>query len=187
MSWSWFDTEYSIRRVQHPLSTASSQDWLSSLHYHDQKLTAECSCSFRRASLHNRPPSVSSPWALNSKVTLSRSHGHELTNWRIESQHPAHHPWTASQSRSKLTRSWAPNTLDHSLPVNVPTRTITASKFPRSWPPSSYLHRCSITASNWTSNFARFQPPRSHDHGLQVHVDPRLITASYCISKLAWT
>jgi len=54
-------TEYSIHRVQHTPSTASTQDCLSSLHSHDYELTPECSFSFRHASLHNRPPSASSP------------------------------------------------------------------------------------------------------------------------------
>jgi hypothetical protein len=54
-------TEYSIHRVQHTPSTASTQDCLSSLHSHDYELTPECNFSFRRASLHDRPPSASSP------------------------------------------------------------------------------------------------------------------------------
>jgi hypothetical protein len=53
--------EYSIHRVQHTLSTASTQDCLLSLHSHDYELTTECSFSFRCASLHDRPPSASSP------------------------------------------------------------------------------------------------------------------------------
>jgi hypothetical protein len=42
------------------LSTASTQDCLSSLHSHDYELTPEHRFSFRRASLHDRPPSASS-------------------------------------------------------------------------------------------------------------------------------
>jgi len=41
-------------------STASTQDCLSSLHSHEYELTPECRFSFRRASLHDRPPSASS-------------------------------------------------------------------------------------------------------------------------------
>jgi len=41
-------------------STASTQDYLSSLHSHDYELTPEHRFSFRHASLHNRPPSASS-------------------------------------------------------------------------------------------------------------------------------
>jgi len=52
-------TEYSIHRVQHTPSTASAQDRLSALHSHDYELTPEC--SIRRASLHDQPPSASSP------------------------------------------------------------------------------------------------------------------------------
>jgi len=54
-------TEYSIHRVQHTPSTASTQDCLSSLHSHGYELTPDCSFSFRRASLHDRTPSASSP------------------------------------------------------------------------------------------------------------------------------
>ena len=48
----------SSHQVQHTLST---QDCLSSLHFHDYKLTTESSFSSRHASLHDRPPSASSP------------------------------------------------------------------------------------------------------------------------------
>jgi hypothetical protein len=54
-------TEYSIYRVQHTPSTAYTQDCLSSLHSHDHELTPECSFSFRRASLQDRPSPASSP------------------------------------------------------------------------------------------------------------------------------
>jgi len=54
-------TEYSIHRVQHTPSTAYTQDCLCSLHSHDYELTPECSFSCRRASLHDRLPSASSP------------------------------------------------------------------------------------------------------------------------------
>jgi len=41
-------------------STASTQDCLSSLHSHDYQWTPDHRSSFRRASLHDRPPSASS-------------------------------------------------------------------------------------------------------------------------------
>jgi len=72
--------EYSIHRVQHSPSTAYTQDCVSSLHSHDYELTPECSFSFRRTSLHDRPPSASSQWQLKGKVTLSHYHGWELTD-----------------------------------------------------------------------------------------------------------
>jgi hypothetical protein len=53
--------EYNIHRVQHTPSTASTQNCLFSFHSHDYELTPECSFSFRRACLHDRPPSASSP------------------------------------------------------------------------------------------------------------------------------
>jgi len=43
----------SIHKVQHTPSTASTQDCFSSLHSHSHDLTAECSFSFRRTSLHD--------------------------------------------------------------------------------------------------------------------------------------
>jgi len=121
-------TEYSIHRVKHTQSTASTQDCLSSLHSHDYELTPECRVSFRRASLHDRPPSDSSPWELKGKVTLSHSHGCELTNWGIESQHPSRRPSTASKYSSNLTRSRPPSVCPNSLDYGLQFRTITPSK-----------------------------------------------------------
>ena len=54
-------TEYSIHREQHTPNTSYTEDCLFSLHSHDYELTPECSFSFRRASLHDRPPSTSAP------------------------------------------------------------------------------------------------------------------------------
>jgi len=72
-------TKYSIHPVQHTPSTASSQDFMSSFHFHKEELTPECSFSIRRASLYNRPPSVSSLSELKGKVTVSHSHVCEST------------------------------------------------------------------------------------------------------------
>jgi len=84
-------------QVQHTPSIASKEDCLSSLHSHDYELTAECSFSFWRAPLHQRPPSASSPWELKGKVTLSQSHSCKLTNGWIASQHPVRRPSTAAK------------------------------------------------------------------------------------------
>jgi len=101
-------TEYSIHRAQHTLSTASTQDCLSSLHSHDYKLTPKCSCSFWRGSLHDRPPSASSPWELKGKVTLSHCQVCESTYWWIDSQHPARRPSSACKYSSNVARSHPP-------------------------------------------------------------------------------
>ena len=140
--------------VQHTLSTASTQDCLSSLYSHHYELTPECSFSFWRASLHDRLPSASFPYELKGKVTLSRSHSFKFTNWWIESQHPARRPSTAYNYLSKLTRSRppsaSPNSPNHGLEVYIQTRSITACKFAQSWPPGA--------------------SPNSLDHDLAVHL-----------------
>ena len=172
MSWQWVQhtssttyTEYSIHRVQHTPSTASTQDCLSSIHSHDYKLTPECRFSFWRAFLYDRPSSASSPCALKGKVTLSHSHVCKSTNRWIESQHSARRPSTGSKYSSNLARLWppkcisklawsrhlsvSPNSLDYSLQVRT------------------------IITSQCTSKLARLRPPsaspNSLDHGLQVH------------------
>jgi len=187
----------SWHQVQHTPSTASTRDCLSSLHSHDYELTSECSFRFRCTSLHDRPTSASSPWKLKGKVTLSHSHGCELTNCSIESQHRVRRPSTASKSSSNLTWSRPPsasqNSLDHSLQVYLQTRSITASKciakVAQSEPPSvspnslDYgLQVRTITASKCISEFTRSWPPSaslsSFNLGLQVHISTRSITAS---------
>jgi len=161
------DMIMSWHRVQHTPSTASTQDCLSSLHFHHYELTPESSFSFRRTSLHDRPPSAGSPWELKGQVTLSHSHGCELTNWWIESNHPVRRPSTAPKYSSNLARSRPPSaspiSLNHGLQVHLQTRSITASK-------------C-------ISKLARLLPASSHEHRLQVHLQARSITILECISK----
>jgi len=111
----------------------------------------------------------------------------------------------ASECISKLARSQAPgvspNSLDYSLQVrtipafhvHLQPRSITASecisKLARSQPPgeSPNSHDHGLQVHTITAcKVARSRPPRSHDHGLQMHLQIRTITASKCISKLAW-
>jgi len=205
--WAWVNTEYRIHRALHTPSTASSQDCLCSLHCDDCELTPECSFSFRRASLQDRPPPASSPSELKGKVTSSYSHGCKLTNWWIESQHLAHHLSTASKYSPYPARSWpssaSPILLDHSLQVNL---RVTRSRPPNASPNlldrglqvhlwvqldlglQVHLQTRSITASKCISEFTWSRPPsaspNSLDHGLQVHLQTRMTTASKCISKL---
>jgi len=166
-SLSLHDMIMSWHRVQHTPSTASTQDCFSSLHSHDYKVTPECSFSFRRTSLHNRPPSASSPWELKGKVTLSHSHGWELPNWWIESHHPVRRPSTASKYSSKLAwsrlTSVSPNSIDYGLQV----RTSMASK----------------CISRLTRSRSRSASLSSLDHSLLVHLQTRSITASEYISE----
>jgi len=198
MSWWWVDTEYSIHQVQYTLSTAytevqhtpstaSTPDCLSSLHSHDYELTPQCSFSFRRFSLQNRPPLASSPWQLKGKVTLSHSHGYELTNWWKESQHQAHRLSTALKYSSKLARLQSTSSHDHGLEVHLQTSTIRASKLTPSQPPSvspkSHDYGLQVHISKLTRSRPPSVFPNSLDHGLKV----RLIKASKCVYQLAWS
>ena len=105
----------SWHQVQHTPKTASTPDYLSSLPSPDYEVTPEWRCSFRRASLHDRPPSTSSLWELNSGVTSSHSHGWELSNWWIQFQRQVHRPSTASKYTSNLTPSRPPSASQNSL------------------------------------------------------------------------
>jgi len=66
----------SWHRVQHTPSTTSTQDSLSSLHSHDFQLIPECSFSFWRASLHDRPPS-------NQLSMIAQRYSHLVTVLRL--------------------------------------------------------------------------------------------------------
>jgi hypothetical protein len=105
---------------------------------------------------------------------------------------------TASSYSFNLARSWppsaCPNSLDHSFPVHLRTRSITAtkciSKLARSQPRNVSLtsHDYSlqvgtITASQCISELTRSRLPSSHDHGLQVHLQTCPIAASKYISQ----
>ena len=151
-------TEYSI----HP-STASTQDCLSSLHSHGYKLTPECSFSLQRASLHDRPPSVRSPWELKGKVTLSHSPDCESSNWWIDSQHLACRQSAGSEYSSNISlsrsskciskRSWwrPPSSHNDGLQVHLRTRLATISEFISKFTPSRPLILSPITSSKCIS------------------------------------
>jgi len=156
MPWSWANTEYSIHWVQHTPRSASTHDCLSSFHSHNYELTPECSFSFRCASLQDQPALHES-----SKVQIPRPHSHgcELTNWWIESQHQACLASTTSHRPPLIGR----------LQV--------------------HLRSHSIMASMSIANLARLHPPSASpnplDYGLQVRLRGHSISASKCISKLA--
>jgi len=188
-------------RVQRLLSTAYT---VYSIHprlfvfptFSNYELTPEGSFSLWRASLHDRPPSASSPWELKDQVTLSHSHGCELTNWWNESQHPARRALTTAKYLSKFPRSRPTSSDDHGLLEHLQTSSITASKFARSWPPSAsrnvldhglqvYPETRSITASKVVQSWPPSASTILLDHGLQVYLQIPSITASNCISKLA--
>jgi len=201
MPWSRVNTEYSIHRVQHTLSTAyttyriiptltvsrsqpvshllADHVVLNSLHSHYYEWTNKLSLSSRRASLLNRNLQI------HSFQVLLQSH-----------------LMMASKCISKLTwsrpRSACPTSHDHCLQVYLQTRTITGSKFARSPPPSAspnsldhsvqvYLQTPSITASKCISKLAlsqtRSASPNSLNHSLQLYLQTHSITVSECICK----
>jgi len=173
MNWHW---------VLHTPSTASTQDRLSSLHYHDYQLTPESSFRFRRVSIHHWSPSARSRWPLKGKLTLLHSHGCESTNCCIGFQHPEHRPSTASKYLSNLTRSRPVSVSPNSLHYGLQVRTIMASKcistLARLWPPSLHHHSLQVHL-----HLARLRPPNSLHHGLKVC----LITRSITPSKFTWS
>jgi len=196
-------TEYSIQQVQHTPSTVSIQDYLSSLHSYNYRLTPECSFSFRCAFLQDWLSPASSPWELKGNLTSSHSHSCEVCNWLTESQHPAcllstasiyfvqFRSITASKCMTKLTRSQPPcpsrSSLDQGLRLYLQTRSITpskcSSKFARSRPQSASLSSLD-DGTKCISNLARLRPPSSHYHGFQVHLPTRSIKASKYISEV---
>jgi len=186
MPWSWVDTEYSIHRVQHTPSTAYTE---YSIHrvQHPPKIIClpffliitnwplNVPAAPSVASLYDRPPSASSPYELKGKVTLSSSHICELTNWCIDSQHPALCPSTASKYLSNIAQSRPPKCI---------------TKLHRLLPPSSHDHglqvlfqSCSPTATMCISKLAWLQPASSHNRGLQMQLKTSSITISESIPK----
>jgi len=167
--------------VQHTLSTAYTQDNLSSLHSHNFGLTPECSFSFRRSSLPIDRHQPVLHTRFKAKVTLSDYQGGELTNWWIGSWRAVH----------RLPPSTRPILLDHGLQVYLQTRLFTSCMFAQSWPPSAYLETRSIMASKHISKYARLPPPTASpqwlDHGLRVHIWEYLIVISSRTSNWSQT
>jgi len=199
---SWHQVQHSpstiIHPAQHTPNTASTAACLSSHHSHDDKVTPECSFSSRCASLHDRLPSASSPWALKGTVTLAHSHRWKLTYWRIEAQHPARRPSTASEYESKLARLRPSSSHNRCLQVSIQTRSTTASEciFKLAWlrPPTSldqglqvYLQTRSVTILECISKFTQSRhpsvSPNTLEDRLEVHLQSPLITASECCSE----
>jgi len=200
MPWLWVDTTYSIHQEQHTPKYSIHQDCLSSLHSHHHELTTECSFSFLYASLHDRPPSSSSPWEPRGKVTWSHSHVCESTNQWIESQHPPCHQSTAwkyssavAWSRppkffSKLTQLWSPSSRDHGFQVHLQTHSVTISeclsRFTRSQPPSVSLK----TTSKWICKLGRSRPWSVPLSSLDPHFQAHLkLLSSTAYSQSSYT
>jgi hypothetical protein len=122
--------------------------------------------------------------------------------------------FTASVGQPHLTIP--PISIDHGNQVHVQTPSMKASKFSLSWPASAspilrdlglkiYFPTPPIMAYMDITNLLVARPPRSHDYGLQLHLQPPLskppiaasksqqygsqvltIMASQCISNFAW-
>jgi len=175
----------SIHQVQHPLSTVSTQDWLSSLHSHDHELTAVCNFSFRHASLtidHYMP----APFELKGEVNSSHPYSCKLTNQWTETQHPVYLPIDRLQINhllvllqfcSMVASKGISEVASHGLEVCMIIATNCISKV------APILHTCSHDyAPNCVFNIAWSRPPSAspnwHNHGLAVHLDTRSITAT---------
>ena len=201
MPWSWVDTEYSIRRVQHP---------------------AKIICLPFILMMSSRPLNVASASGV-PPYTIDRHQPGLHESSMIKS--PCHIPMVASQitdeqspSTQRAVHQLPPNTRPNSLDYGPRTRNMTASKcisiVSLLWPPSSHdhglqVHICklawsrppsvspnslnhgipvrTIMASKYIYTLTRSWPPsaspNSLNHSLQVYLWTRLITAS----KFAWS
>jgi len=108
-----------------------------------------------------------------------------LTNWWIESQHPARHPSTTSKYSSTLARLRRASSNNPALQVHLQTRMITASKLARSRPPNAYIQTRSITASKCISKLAQSRPPSVYLNSLNYSLQVCTMMDSKCIYKLA--
>jgi len=196
---------------------------------HDQDLTpttAYIEYSIHRVLHHPNTDCLPLPASLSSPgrpycTQFSTFPQLQVNQW-IESQLPWCLPpsqttasrLTDSKYCSNLARPWppsvSPNSLHHTLQVNLQTRTMTDSKFAwsqhskcmsklgRSWPQSASPNLLDyglqvhpqlgcITASKCISKLARLRPPSSHHHCLKVQLRTGLIMISECISKFTWS
>jgi hypothetical protein len=171
-------TKYSIHQVQHIQSRASNLDCLSSIHFHDYRLTPECSFSFWRASLHDWPPSASCPWEHKGKAILAHAHSCELTNLWKEAHHPARHQSTAAKYSSNLNRSRSPSVSLNSFNYDLQVRTIMGSMCISKHTPSQ---PCSASLSALNHVFQTHSVAASQARAImasQLNLQSRSITAS---------
>jgi len=112
-----------------------------------------------------------------------------MTDWYIQSQHPACRPSTDSKYSSNLARSrppsGSPNSITCGLQVHLPTHSITASKCISKlswlWPPSSHDHGLQV----YTTKLTQLQPPSASPNSLDRGLKVCMIVTSKCISTLA--
>jgi len=210
MAWSSVNTEYSIHRVQHTLSTA---------------YTAYCIIS--RSTVSRSQPVSSlgrrccTQFSIFAQLWVNQSIESQLLSYLPPEQPPPDWPppvtppislgyglqvhlhtrsIMASKCISQLARpersSVSLNLHDYGLQLGMITATYCISKLtqlrPRSLSPHLFdygLQVRMIMASKCIYTLAWSQPPstspNSLNHGLQVHLQTRSITAFKCISKLA--
>jgi len=166
-------------------TTASTPDWLFSVHSHDYELTSECSLSFWHGSLQDWPPPTTFSWWLKGEVTSSQPEGCEIPKWRIDSQQLARLPSTPCKYSSNLdsimafkyipkptpSRLWSASlwSVVHSLAVYLQNRSLMTPKI--TWWRSCqlYLQTWSIMASEGISKFTWSQPPNVSSTRLTQH------------------
>jgi len=79
-----------------------------------------------------------------------------------------------------------PKSIDHDLQLHSQTHSITACKCAQSWTLHVQLQSHFITAFMAARSWSYSASPTSHNYGLQVHLGVHLLSASKCISTLAW-
>jgi hypothetical protein len=130
----------------HTLTKAFPWAYLFSFQCHVFLLIQDSMLSLGCDSVHDQPRTTSSPSVLKGLVTWSHSHRRNLTEWWQVIGIPVPRPSTASKYLSKLAWSGHQSRHNHDLVVN--------------------LYACSIGVPN----LAQFQPPNSHNYGLQAYL-----------------
>ena len=215
MPCSWINIEYSIHRIQHTPSTASTQNCLSSLdsHYYELTLNVASASGVPPYKIDWHQPALHQSLKVKSPchIRMGASYCQSLMNRVIAQSTPPidrlqSRSIMASKSISKLPRlqppSASPNSLNHGLQVRTTIVSKYISKLAWLRPTSGSLRSLDlglqgrlqiqlITESNCISEFSRSWPPSASpdtlDHGIQLHLSVHSISASTCISKLAWS
>ena len=180
MPYSWVNTEYSIHLAQHhpkidslplPASFSSLGGCCTQLSTFPQLHVYQWIKSQLPSRLPpDRPPPSTPPMSLHQSLQVHLQTRSVTVSQCISTLDWSQPPRASSEFTQSRPRSASPHSLDHGLPVNLPTQSIKACKFTQWWPPSANLQTRLITASKCISRVARLQPGSLDDHGLQVHL-----------------